>query len=386
MARGVLMMYTRVHRAAAVPIHRGRNKGVTALHNQHPLDLSVVLPVYNEEDNVLPVHEELAGVLDGLDLHYEIIYVDDGSRDSSREKLTALADQHPDTVRAVLLRRNFGQTAAIQAGIDHANGAIIVLMDADLQNDAHDIPLMLEQMETEGYDLVSGWRKNRQDRALKRKLPSKAANRLISTITRVRLHDYGCTLKTYRREVLDHVRLYGEMHRFIPVLADAAGARIVERVVNHRPRIHGTSKYGLWRTIKVVLDLTTVTFMTRYNTRPMYIFGGLGFVLSVSSMISVLVMALHGLLAGSILWNSPWPVLAALFGVMALQSVLLGLMMEMQMRTYYESQGKGPYAIQRVINASPHDPATTARQVYTTSKGAPNTSHSASASERVTTR
>ena len=170
------------------------------------------------------------------------------------------------------------------------------------------------------------------------------ANHLIATVTGVHIHDYGCTLKTYRREVLDHVRLYGEMHRFIPVLANAAGANIVERVVNHRPRIHGKSKYGLWRTIKVVLDLMTVTFLTKYNTRPMYIFGGVGFMLSMLSVISLLVMAVSGVVTGDWRWNSPWPVLAALFGVLAIQSVLLGLMMEMLMRTYYESQGKGPYA------------------------------------------
>ncbi len=260
-------------------------------NHRYPFDLSVVLPIYNEEDNIQLVHDELVAVLSGLPLRYEIIYVDDGSRDSSARQIIALAQSHADVVRAVLFRRNFGQTAAIQAGIDHANGAIIALMDADLQNDPHDIPLMLEQMEHEGYDLVSGWRKNRQDRALKRKLPSKIANRLISSVTGVRLHDYGCTLKTYRREVLDHVRLYGEMHRFIPVLANAAGAQIVERVVNHRARIHGKSKYGLWRTVKVVLDLMTVTFLTKYNTRPMYIFGGMGFLLSALSGISVAVMA-----------------------------------------------------------------------------------------------
>ncbi|MBI5958175.1 MAG: glycosyltransferase family 2 protein [Chloroflexi bacterium] len=325
-------------------------------HNRHyPFDLSVVLPVYNEEDNVLPVHDELVGVLNSMALRYEIIYVDDGSRDSSGQKITTLAEQSPDTVRTVLLRRNFGQTAAIQAGIDHANGAIIALMDADLQNDPHDIPIMLDQMEKEGYDLVSGWRKNRKDTSI-RKIPSRMANRLISRVTGVHLHDYGCTLKTYRREVLDHVRLYGAMHRFIPVLANAAGARIIERPVNHRPRIHGKSKYGLWRTVKVVLDLMTVTFLTKYNTRPMYIFGGTGFILSFLSMISILVMALSGIFAGNLRWNSPWPVLAALFGVLAIQSILLGLMMEMLMRTYYEAQGKGPYAIRRVINGHKHKP------------------------------
>lgn len=329
----------------------------TSISNHpYPFDLSVVLPVYQEEDNIQPVHDELIEVLDSMNLRYEVIYVDDGSRDTSPQKIAALAENAPETVRAVLLRRNFGQTAALQAGIDHANGAIITLMDADLQNDPHDIPLMLDQMETEGYDLVSGWRKNRQDRALTRKLPSRLANRLISLTTGVNLHDYGCTLKTYRREVLDHVRLYGEMHRFIPVLANAAGANIKERVVNHRPRIHGKSKVGLWRTVKVVLDLMTVTFLTKYNTRPMYIFGGLGFVLSFLSLVCVSVMLLGGIFAGTIYWNSSWPVLGALFWVLAMQSVLLGLMMEMLMRTYYESQDKGPYAIRRVINGHKHVP------------------------------
>jgi len=351
----------------------------------HPFDLSVVLPVYNEEDNIGPLHAELTGVLDRLGLRYEIVYVDDGSRDASAARITALAEAHPDTVRVVLLRRNFGQTAAIQAGIDHAHGAIIALMDADLQNDPHDIPLMLAQMDEEGYDLVSGWRRNRQDRALSRKLPSRIANRLISLVTGVSLHDYGCTLKTYRREVLDHVRLYGEMHRFIPVLANAAGARIVERVVNHRPRIHGKSKYGLWRTLKVVLDLMTVTFLTKYNTRPMYIFGGAGFLLTGLAGLGALVMLISGVTGGGWRVDTPLPVLIALFGVLAIQSVLLGLMMEMLMRTYYESQGKGPYAIRRVINGRRHIPGETDAP-YAISNGTPSLSHSAAASPATRTR
>jgi glycosyltransferase involved in cell wall biosynthesis len=359
-------------------------------NHPYPFDLSVVLPVYNEEASLPLIHQELVEVLGGLDLRYEIIYVDDGSTDSSAQQVANLAETHPDTVRAVLFRRNFGQTAAFQAGIDHANGAIIALMDADLQNDPHDIPLMLAQMESEGYDLVSGWRKDRKDRAITRKLPSQIANRLISVVTGVRLHDYGCSLKTYRREMLDHVRLYGEMHRLIPVLANAAGARIVERVVNHRPRVHGKSKYGLWRTIKLVLDLMTVTFMTRYITRPMYVFGGTGFVLTFFSLACILVMALHGIIAGGLLWNTPWPVLAALFGVLAIQSVLMGLIMEMLMRTYYEAQGKGPYAIRRVINAHKHVPLPVSEEaeseVQTISNGAPSASHNRAASEAANTR
>ncbi|MBN1202332.1 MAG: glycosyltransferase family 2 protein [Anaerolineae bacterium] len=326
-------------------------------NHRYPYDVSVVLPVYNEEENVLPVHEELVDVLAETGLRYEIIYVDDGSRDASGEKIAALAEQSPDTVRAILFRRNFGQTAALQAGIDHAHGAIIALMDADLQNDPHDIPLMLDQMAAEDLDLISGWRKNRQDRALTRTLPSRMANGLIARVTGVRLHDYGCTLKTYRRELMDHVRLYGEMHRFIPVWADAAGARIAERVVNHRARKHGKSKVGLERTIKVLLDLITVKFLTsHYRTRPMYVFGTLAFVLTALSMLCLGVMVLSGIFSGDLLWNSPWPVLVALFGVMAVQTALLGLLMETLLRTYFESQDKAPYTIRRVINAQPHAP------------------------------
>jgi glycosyltransferase involved in cell wall biosynthesis len=323
-------------------------------NHRHAFDLSVVLPVYNEEDNIFLVHEELKTVLDEIGLHYEIIYVDDGSRDASPQKIVELAEASPNKVRAVLLRRNFGQTAAIQAGIDHANGAIIALMDADLQNDPHDIPLMLEQMATEGYDLVSGWRQKRKDKMLSRRLPSQMANKLIAFVTGVELHDYGCTLKTYRREVLDHVRLYGEMHRLIPVLANAAGAKIVERVVNHRPRIHGKSKYGLWRAIKVVLDLMTVTFLTRYNTRPMYIFGGLAFVLILLGIVSILGMLIGVLVTG--VWGMLWAILAALAWITSVQSILMGLIMEMLIRTYYESQGKGPYAVKRVIHGHKHIP------------------------------
>src|SRR5574341_254719 len=248
-------------------------------------DISLVLPVYNEEESLRDLHAELDGVLRGMNLAYEIVYVDDGSRDQSPQILHELcaAKAH---VKAVFLRRNFGQTAAIQAGIDKATGAIITLMDSDLQNDPAEIPRMYARME-EGFDLVSGWRKNRQDH-LVRKIPSQIANRLISIVTGVHLHDYGCTLKMYRREVLDHVRLYGEMHRFIPVLAYAAGAKIDEMAVHHRPRLYGKSKYTLWRTIKVVLDLTTVTFLTKYNTRPMYIFGGTSFIFGIGGILAMI--------------------------------------------------------------------------------------------------
>lgn len=314
---------------------------------QYPYDLSVVLPVYNEEDNIKVVHEELEDVLSGMNLRYEIIYVDDGSRDKSAERLAEIAKESSH-VKVVFLRRNFGQTAAIQAGIDQATGAIITLMDSDMQNDPHEIPRMKARMD-EGFDLVSGWRKNRKDKMVTRRLPSIAANWLISKVTKVHLHDYGCTLKMYRREVLDHVRLYGEMHRFIPVLAFGAGAKIDEMVVNHRARLHGKSKYGLWRTAKVALDLMTVTFLIKFNTRPMYIFGGAGFIFGGLGTLSFMAMLLDTLITGDALVSTPLPFFGIVLLVASVQCVLLGLIIEMLMRTYYESQGKGPYTIRSVI-------------------------------------
>lgn len=315
---------------------------------EFPYDISLVLPVYNEEGSLRELHDELNGVLKGMGLRYEIVYVDDGSRDNSPQLLQSLYNEFPE-VKVVFLRRNFGQTAAIQAGIDKATGAIITLMDSDLQNDPNEIPRLYARME-HGLDLVSGWRKKRQDN-LVRRIPSIIANRLISAVTGVRLHDYGCTLKMYRREVLDHVRLYGEMHRFIPVLAYAAGAKIDEMVVNHRARRFGKSKYTLWRTVKVVLDLMTVTFLTRYNTRPMYIFGGSGFIFGFLGALSCLFALIYGVATD----NSHWPVGLMVMGVLlifgAFQNILLGLLIEMLMRTYYESQGKGPYAIRDFLGA-----------------------------------
>jgi glycosyltransferase involved in cell wall biosynthesis len=315
---------------------------------KYPYEISLVLPVYNEAESLLKVHQELMGILEGMNLPYEIIYVDDGSRDASPQILRELSTTHPQ-VKAVLLRRNFGQTAAIQAGIDKATGAIITLMDSDLQNDPAESPRLYARMQ-EGFDLVSGWRKNRQDNAV-RKIPSRVANRVISVVSGVYLHDYGCTLKMYRREVLDHVRLYGEMHRFIPVLAYAAGAKIDEMVVNHRPRLYGKSKYTLWRTVKVVLDLMTVTFLTKYNTRPMYIFGGSAFFFGGVGMLALLLAPLYWLIQGTNFIGTPLAlvILAMVLLVGAVQNILLGLLIEMLMRTYYESQHKGPYTIREFI-------------------------------------
>src|SRR5690348_7735073 len=242
--------------------------------DQPTIDVSVIAPVYNEEGNLLPLHQRLVGALEPLQCSFEIVYVDDGSRDQSFAELAAVAAAD-ERARVVQLQRNFGQTAAIAAGVDHARGAVLVFIDADLQNDPADIPRLLALID-EGYDVVSGWRKNRQDAAVSRKLPSHFANGLISRVTGVHLHDYGCTLKAYRAELLEQVNLYGEMHRFIPAYLAQVGARIAELPVNHAPRVRGKSKYGIMRTGKVILDLLTVKFLGSFATKPIYVFGGGG--------------------------------------------------------------------------------------------------------------
>jgi glycosyltransferase involved in cell wall biosynthesis len=254
---------------------------------------------------------------------------------------------HPSVV-FVDLRRNFGQTAAIAAGIDHADADVVIMMDADLQNDPADIPRLLEKID-EGYDVVSGWRRDRKDKFITRRVPSMIANGLISSVTGVHLHDYGCTLKAYRREVIDEIRLYGEMHRFIPVFASAAGANITELVVNHRPRLYGKSKYGLWRTFKVMLDLITVKFLLSYRTTPMYLFGGFGLGLIGVSMLTLFVALLNKWIRGASLIRTPLPQLAATFFILGMQSILMGLLAELLVRTYHESQDKPTYVVRRVI-------------------------------------
>ncbi len=240
------------------------------------MDISLVIPVYNEEESLPPLFDAIHNALDALPHTWEVILVDDGSRDKSLEVLKSIIEKDPEHIRAVAFRRNFGQTAAIAAGIDHAQGDVIILLDADLQNDPADIPMLLEKLD-EGYDVVSGWRKDRKDNTLTRTIPSRMANGLISKVTGVHLHDYGCTLKAYRREVITGFRLYGEMHRFIPVFAHSVGAKILEVPVNHHPRRFGVAKYGLERTLKVLLDLFTVKFLLSYSAKPNYLFGGAGF-------------------------------------------------------------------------------------------------------------
>ena len=309
--------------------------------------LSVVVPVYNEYENIPLLYDEVVKALENIS-DWELILVNDGSKDNSMEALKELAVKDPERVKVIGLRRNFGQTAAIAAGIDHASGEIIVLMDADLQNDPSDIPAMLEKL-NEGYDLVSGWRKNRQDNLL-RTFPSKIANKLICKVTGVDLHDYGCTLKAYRREVITGFRLYGEMHRFIPAYADSFGAKIVEMPVKHHPRIHGQAKYGLERTMKVLLDLFTVKFLSSYEDKPIYLFGGTGMVLSGISLLVLLFLAIRRIFWGVSVMASPLFIMAIMVFILGFQSVLMGLIAELLVRTYHESQGKTVYHIKEMIN------------------------------------
>lgn len=316
--------------------------------------VSVVIPVYDEQDNLIPLHQSLTKAL--ADRDYELVFVDDGSTDGSLETIADLVRDDPRHVRLVELRRNFGQTAAIAAGIDHSVGDIVVLIDADMQNDPVDIPEMLSKIE-EGYDVVSGWRVNRKDRLLTRRFPSRVANWLISRVTGVALHDYGCTLKAYRRDVLEGFRLYGEMHRFIPAYAGSVGARITEMPVRHHPRRHGKTKYGLDRTIKVLLDLLTVKFLVSYAAKPLYLFGGAGFALIAPGVVILLFLAVRRLSLEVSVLASPLFLPSIMLVVLGFQSVLMGLIAELLVRTYHESQAKPTYSVRQVHNrtASPED-------------------------------
>ena len=309
--------------------------------------VSVFLPVYNEEPNLLPLHAKLDEALKALDRTAEIIYVDDGSSDGSLKILRNIA--HLDSrVRVVALKRNYGQTAAMAAGIDAAKGQVLIPMDADLQNDPADIVRLLEKLD-EGYDVVSGWRKNRQDKVITRKIPSMIANRLISWIGGVPLHDYGCTLKAYRLESLSSVRLYGEMHRFIPILASWEGARVAEIPVAHHPRTMGKSKYGLSRTFKVVFDLMTIKFMASYQTKPIYIFGTFGMLAIALSFIAGVWATFLKVWEGVSFILTPLPVIAVVMLAIGVQFLLMGLLAEMLVRTYHESQSKSIYAVREKI-------------------------------------
>jgi glycosyltransferase involved in cell wall biosynthesis len=309
-------------------------------------ELSLFLPVLDEEENLRPMHAKIQAALDALGKTAEVIYVDDGSTDKSLSILRDLAAQD-GRVRVISLRRNYGQTAAMSAGIDAAKGDILIPMDADLQNDPGDIKRLLDKLD-EGYDVVSGWRKNRQDKLVSRKIPSQIANRIISWIGGVKLHDYGCSLKAYRREVIQDVRLYGEMHRFIPIYASWAGARVTEIPVDHHARTMGKSKYGISRTIKVIFDLMTIKFMASYQTKPIYVFGTFGmiaFLLALIAGIWAVVLKFEGV--SFIL--TPLPVITVVMLAISVQFFLMGLLAELLVRTYHESQDKAIYAVRETV-------------------------------------
>ena len=312
------------------------------------MNFSIVVPIYNEEDNITALYRAITAALDASDSNYEVILVDDGSSDGSFGALKALAAQDR-RVKVIRFRRNFGQTAAMSAGFDAASGDIIIPMDGDLQNDPADIPRLIDKLH-QGYDVVSGWRSDRKDTFITRKIPSMLANALISTFTGVHLHDYGCTLKAYRREVLEGINLYGEMHRFVPALASQVGAKVAEIPVNHHPRLHGKSKYGISRTLRVILDLMTVKFLLAYSTKPIQLFGKWGIYTLLAGLGSggmTLYMKLFEHLSMN---RNPLLILTAFLLFMGVQFIVLGLLGELNARTYYEAQGKPIYVVRDRIN------------------------------------
>lgn len=321
------------------------------INQDEALKISIVIPLFNEEDSIPHLYEALDAAIANYGKPAEVIIVDDGSRDRSFAMLKEIAERDP-RFTIIRFRRNFGQTAGFAAGFARARGEVVITMDADLQNDPMDIPLLMAKID-EGFDIVSGWRKNRQDRWIDRKLPSMLANRLISNVTDVRLHDYGCSLKAYRTEVLKHVHLYGELHRFIPALASQVGATVTEVPVNHRSRQYGRSKYGISRTIRVMLDLITVWFMGTYSTRPIHVFGTLGLGSMGVGVAFGLYLTFIKIFLGASIGNRPLLQLAILLVVIGVQLVTMGLLGEMITRTYYESQDKPIYIVREVVSA--HD-------------------------------
>ncbi len=328
-------------------IHREAPADVCGDSEEAPPDVSIVVPVFNEQESLPHLVAQLHAALSPTASTYELVFVDDGSSDRSLNLLVEMARSDP-AMMIIELRRNFGQTAAMQAGLDYARGAKIVMIDADLQNDPADIPMMLGKID-EGYDLIAGWRARRKDPFLNRRLPSMIANRIISAATKVKLHDYGCTLKVMSRDVAKELRLYGEMHRFIPAVASWMGVRVVEVPVNHRPRQFGTSKYGIGRTLRVILDLITVRFMQSYLVRPMQVFGLAGLVASSLGVVICGWLAIEKVVFGGNLADRPLLLLGILLIVVGVQLVSLGLVADVVSRTYHESQGKRAYYVRRVV-------------------------------------
>ncbi|HMO17053.1 MAG TPA: glycosyltransferase family 2 protein [Oligoflexia bacterium] len=312
--------------------------------------VSFVVPIYNEEENVRLLYQELSDVARDGGIRAEFIFIDDGSRDETPVRLREVADSD-ERVKVIELRRNFGQTAAMAAGFDYCDGEIVVTLDGDLQNDPHEVPRMIQKLE-EGYDIVAGWRKNRQDKVLSRIIPSMIANRIISKTTKVTLHDYGCSLKVFRAEVVKNIKLYGEMHRFIPAVAAQMGVKICEIPVNHRARQFGVSKYGISRTLRVILDLLTVQFFLGFATRPLHLFGMLGLGTGALGTLLLAVLSFERLVLGVPLSNRPILLVGVMLVLIGLQFICSGLLAEVLVRTYHESQGKKIYTVRNVYRRS----------------------------------
>jgi len=310
--------------------------------------LSIVIPAYNEEENVPLLYQKLKEVLKGFDREYEIIFVDDGSTDSTWDKLVAIAKED-NRVKLIRFRKNYGQTAAMYAGFQHASGEVIITMDADLQNDPEDIPRLLEKLE-EGYDIVSGWRKDRKAPFFSRKLPSMIANWIISKVTGVELHDYGCTLKAYRSHIVKRLELYGDMHRFLPALTKRLGAKITEIPVKHHPRIYGRSKYGIGRTIRVILDIFLVKFLNEYLNKPMYVFGTFGFLLLSLGLLMLFYLIFIKLFMDEDIGRRPLLILSVLFTLAGIQLISTGIIAELLVRVYYRTKEEKPFLIEEKIN------------------------------------
>ncbi|MDR2154792.1 MAG: glycosyltransferase family 2 protein [Burkholderiaceae bacterium] len=319
-----------------------------------PPDVSIVVPIFNEVDSLPDLVERIARAMHGQQLTFELLAVDDGSTDGSRQRLRELAADRP-WLRPVFLVRNYGQSSALQAGFDRVRGRYVVTLDADLQNEPDDIPLLLQRLETDPeVDMVSGWRKDRQDAELSRKLPSRIANRLISSATGVHLHDYGCALKAYRRPIIDRIRLYGELHRFIPSLAKEAGARITELPVRHHPRTRGVSKYGIDRTFRVILDLILIVFFMRYRQRPLHAFGGIGLWLAAPGVLILLWLLLLKLF-GHDIGGRPLLLAGVMLVLMGVQLIVAGLIGEMLTRTYHETGGAPQFHAEEYVPAQAPD-------------------------------
>jgi len=319
--------------------------------NKEKIDLSLIIPVFNEQENLKQLYKEITASCEELDKSYQVVFVDDGSTDNSLDILIEMQKKDP-RIRVIRLRKNFGQTAALSAGFDHSQGDIVITLDADLQNDPSDFGKLIHKIE-QGYDLVSGWRKKRKDKLLTRRIPSKIANWIISMITRVKLHDYGCTLKAFRRDVIKNINLYGEMHRFIPAIASNIGVSIAEVKVNHRPRRYGKSKYSLMRFIKVVLDLLTVKFLLSYSTRPLQIFGIFGLISGLAGGIIGLILSYQRLILKQGIADRPLLLLAVLLMVIGFQFITLGLLAEILVRAYHESIEKRIYYIREIYESDP---------------------------------